>query len=487
MRQILGIAMLVTIAGWMTPVVAEAELLLTDGTILKGVEVRLEGGFYLLELDGGEIAAIPAELVRELHLLDLRRTEEGTTVGVGSDVARPESQQDPLSRFVETRPGWRRGAPQDVAGTPWRFHDAQQQTAVFGQPSRFQPGLPFRFKPVHAWDRSNDVLSGSRSSWPRSILDPVWKPQAAFDPHVDVLAASRSTWPSAPRATSWNPSNSFSRIRADLWWGKDPIDGTDRYSRRKTYARLDWQRVADDCPWCDRVPGQPVVFTEPDAAALTAEQCARRLFAGAEDFGSLQWAEIEAAPWVEIPLAIHHAWTAVGTRVVFSIAGGTCRLIAGDLRELLGIDLSETDALVYAVSAWNETQAAIPAAVLVTATQQIDHAFSVVGMLETATAGNARARLELLEDHAALERWLGHGTVCTKSSSFRSTQRGNVDRNFTAPRTDPQPDWTDVTFWTWLSRDGEVFAYNVRLFPDGRVSVSREAIGEHLGEHADSR
>lgn len=487
MRSIFGIAVLVTIVGWTSPVVADAELLLTDGTVLKGVEVRLEGGFYLLELDSGEVAAIPSALVRELHLLDLRATEEGTTVGVASDVARPAPQQDPLSRFVETRPGWRRGAPQDLAGAAWRIHDAAEQTAVFGQPARFQQGLPFRFKPVHAWDRSNDVLGGNRSTWQRPILDPVWKPTPAFDPRSDVLAASRSTWPRAPRARYWNPSNSFSRLRADLWWGKDPIPTGAVLVRPRTGARLDWQRVIDDCPWCDRQPGQLTTFTEPEPTELTAEQCARRLFADAEDRGSLQWAEIETAPWVEWQLSVHHAWTAAGTRAVFSIAGGACRLIAGDLRELLGIALTETDALRYAVSAWNQIQPAITRTELLTATQQVDHVFAVVDLLETATSGHARARLELLDDRAALQRWLGRGTACSKSIVFRRAQRANVDRNFAAPRADSRPDWTDVTFWTWLSRDGEVFAYDVRLFPDGRVSVSRESIGEHLGEHEDSR
>ena len=105
MRSILGIVAFVTIVGSIAPIFADAELLLTDGTVLKGVEVRLEGGLYLLELDSGEVAAIPAALVRELRLLDVRTTEEGTTVSVASDVARPASQQDPLGHFVETRPG----------------------------------------------------------------------------------------------------------------------------------------------------------------------------------------------------------------------------------------------------------------------------------------------------------------------------------------------------------------------------------------------
>ncbi len=487
MRPILGIIVLVTVIGWTAPTLADAELLLADGTVLRGVEVRLEGGLYLLELDSGEVAAIPAALVRELRLLDVRMTAEGTTVGVASDVARPASQQDPLSRFLETRPGWRRGAPQDVAGAPWRIHDTQRQTAVFGPPARFQPGLPFRFKPFHAWDRSIDVLAGNRSTWSRPILDPVWRPRSAFDPGIDVLAASRSTWPSAPRPTSWNPSNSFSRVRADLWWGKDPIPGGDRSSRSKTHARLDWQRVIGDCTWCTGGRNQPAVFTVPTPQPVTAEQCARRLFADAEDPGSLQWAEIETTSWDTLPPGIHRAWTAAETRAVFSIAGGACRLIAGDLRELIGIDVTETDALTFAVSAWNQIQPTTPAPVLVTPTQQIDHAVALVRLFETATSGHARARIELLENRAAVERWLGSGTACSKSLAFRRTQRANVDRNFTAPRADPRLDWTAVTFWTWSSRDGEVFAYDVRLFPDGRVSVSRESIGEHLGEHEDSR
>ena len=47
------------------------------------------------------------------------------------------------------------------------------------------------------------------------------------------------------------------------------------------------------------------------------------------------------------------AWTEAGTRALFSVAGDTCHLLAGDLRALLGVELSETDALVYAVDAWN--------------------------------------------------------------------------------------------------------------------------------------
>ena len=88
-----------------------------------------------------------------------------------------------------------------------------------------------------------------------------------------------------------------------------------------------------------------------------------RLHEGGQERGSLEWAEIDTAPWVDLPLGIHRAWTTTGTRAVFSIAGGACRLIAGDLHDLLGVDLAETDALSYALSAWNQLQTTVPAGV----------------------------------------------------------------------------------------------------------------------------
>ncbi len=418
----------------------------------------------------------------------MRPTEEGTTIGVASDLSRPPSRQDPVSRFIETRPGWKRGAPRDLAGSPWRLHDAKRQTAVFGEAARFQAGLPFRFTPQHAWDRSINVLDGSRSSWQRPILDSIWKPVDAYDHRTDVLAASRSSWPIAPRATTWNPSNSFSRLRADLWWGKAPRERFLGDPPDDPRTRFEWRGTFDECGWCDQVAPQPRTFTEVEKETLTAELCARRLFAGAGGTETLQWAEIDTGPWVEMPLEIHHAWIVDGPRAVFSIADGACRLIAGDLRDLIGVDLTETDALSFAVTAWNRLQTEPPpATLLVTPTQQVDHAFALAGLFETATAGRTQARMELLQDRADLERWLRHGTACARSPSYRRTQHANVERNFAAPRTEVEPDWTDLAFWTWLSRNGEVFSYTVRLYADGRVSIARETIADHLGNHEDGR
>lgn len=95
--------------------------------------------------------------------------------------------------------------------------------------------------------------------------------------------------------------------------------------------------------------------------------------------------------------------------------------------------------------------------------------------------------MELLQDRLHLARWLGPGTTCSKSANYRRAQRANVERNFSPPGTEVEPEWTDATFWAWISRNGEVFSYAVRLYADGRVSISRETIADHLGEHEDTR
>ena len=53
MRPILGIIALVTVIGWTAPTLADAELLLADGTVLRGVEVRLEGDPIVRRHDDG--------------------------------------------------------------------------------------------------------------------------------------------------------------------------------------------------------------------------------------------------------------------------------------------------------------------------------------------------------------------------------------------------------------------------------------------------
>ena len=460
-----------------TQAFADAELVLKDGRVLRGVDVRLEAGYYLLEDERGEVIAIPSALVVELRLLDPRVTEEGVTVGPARDLTGAASELDPLPRFAEARkprPGWREGRPQDLAGGAWVIDDARRQNAVLGEPTRFQQSLPFRFKPKHAWDREIDVLASGRSTWQRHTIDPIWRPTSAFDHSVDVLARGRSVWSTASRAMSWNPSNSFSRLRADLWWGKDPVPVSD-----KSYRRRD-----DECGWCDDIANRPKPFTVPRGETMTAESCARRLFAG-EDRETLEWAELEAEAWDELPADLHRAWTAEGPRALYSIAGDDCRLIAGDLRELLGIDLSEEDSLAYAVTEWNRRPVDDAIPVPGTLTEQIDLAFLLVQLFETSTSGSAEAEMQLLADEADLVRHLHEPLSCSRSASFRRSQRANVERNFEPPEVDLDDDRLNVRFLAWIGFGGEVHTYAFTFKDSGRVALTRETVAHHLGEHED--
>ena len=60
MRATFIAGLLVLCAGFCFPVDADAELVLKDGSVLRGTDVRLEASFYLLELESGDVVAIPS-------------------------------------------------------------------------------------------------------------------------------------------------------------------------------------------------------------------------------------------------------------------------------------------------------------------------------------------------------------------------------------------------------------------------------------------
>ena len=218
---------------------------------------------------------------------------------------------------------------------------------------------------------------------------------------------------------------------------------------------------------------------------MTAERCARRLFAGVADIDTLEWAELEAEAWDDPPADLHRAWTTEGPRALYSIAAGECRLIAGDLDDLLGVDLTETDALEYAVSEWNRRPEIGATPLPGTPTEQIDLAFLLVSLFETATSGRARAPMALLDNEAEIERRLQEPLVCSRSVSFRRSQRANVDRNFEPPAAVLSDDRLSVSFTAWIGSGGEVHRYEFVFKDDGRVAVTRETVAHHLGDHED--
>jgi hypothetical protein len=167
-----------------------ASLRLTDGRVLEGRDVRLDGDLYLLELEGGSVVPVPVALV--------------AAVGVGGG---PKPQPPPPG----AAPGLTQGEPQQLAGTPVRPSMPQEQLAVFGEPAKFQQDVVHSsFQPSY-WvpDRAQNNFNPSK--WAKSPTDPNWQPTSAFDPKKDVLAESRSTWQKAPTDSAWAPQDGFKK------------------------------------------------------------------------------------------------------------------------------------------------------------------------------------------------------------------------------------------------------------------------------------
>ena len=148
-----------------------AELILQDGRILKGDDVRKDDDVYVLSTPSGEIT-MPVELVEGVRLT---------------------------------------GEPEVLAGVAVVPPTPEEQTRAIGNPSKFAPSIV-----DHEWHPTSalgdeDVLADSRSTWAEDIVDSEWKPTSAFDETEDVLAGSRSTWAKPAIDPSWKPTDGFAK------------------------------------------------------------------------------------------------------------------------------------------------------------------------------------------------------------------------------------------------------------------------------------
>jgi hypothetical protein len=184
----------------------EAELVLRDGRILRGEEVRREGDLYLLELGDGEKLAFPASLVEEVRLGGEGREEEPPT---GLRRGQPETLAGSVPD--ESAPsGLRSGEPRTLAGTEVRPPRPAEQTRNLGAPARFQEDIvDSRWTPESDWDMNPSRNDFSPSTWSEAPIDPEWKPRSAFDAKADVLDSGRSEWQESIVDPGWQPTDAF--------------------------------------------------------------------------------------------------------------------------------------------------------------------------------------------------------------------------------------------------------------------------------------
>lgn len=104
------------------PAAAGVRLILRDGRVLEGTDIRREGQAYLLTLEDGGIVPIPDALVEGVALSD-----EGTDEDAPATVWPPTGLTD--------------SRPQQLAGEAVSPSLRAEQTRALGPPSRFQQSM----------------------------------------------------------------------------------------------------------------------------------------------------------------------------------------------------------------------------------------------------------------------------------------------------------------------------------------------------------
>lgn len=197
---------LLLLAAAARPALCEAELVLRDGTVLRGTEVRREAELYVIELESGERVSLPAELVEEVRLSG-EREESAPPPGERDD--RPE-RPDARVSADDGPSGLRQGEPQTLAGIGVRPPRPAEQTRALGPAARFQRDIVrARWTPKSDWDMNPARNDFNPSTWPRSPVDTGWRPRSAFDADTDVLESGRSRWQRNIVDSGWQPRNAF--------------------------------------------------------------------------------------------------------------------------------------------------------------------------------------------------------------------------------------------------------------------------------------
>jgi len=457
------------------------EIVLADGQVIKGADVRRDGDLYIIELESGGLFTVPFSLVHQVRLIEDDRPQRS-----------PE--------------GWTYAEPQQLAGNPvepLRPSDAQE---VFGEPSRFQPNVVDpNWRPESGFP-DEDVLAGSRSTFRESIIDPSWKPKSAF-PDRDVLKGSRSTFQESIVDNTWVPEDGFKRkktawkpeqYRAAAATGGAHMRLTTTRSltdtRTPTLADREWAKVIEKGGWYRRpATAQDSGFrfqfklqaSRPSAKSAVVRGCAEKIF----QLPEAEAGKLGDARYAQLPIDLFESSSVTEEaprRAVFTVAGGECRPISGDLTDSLGVKLTERHTSEQGADAYNAALGDRIKVQLTTDEAKIDYAFAVVSLIDPKVSGHGRASLLLVPDKDALKEIAKqHPVSCSLSSSKRKKAAKPAKKNFEPPHVSRSERGETVELVTWSGAGGTLTRHTVRLSDDGKVSVKREQVAAHVGDHVD--
>jgi len=187
--------------------IAETELVLVDGTVLSGKEVRREGNLYFLVLENGNEISIPVELVESVQLSGHGETQLPEQPGlIRSD------PRELAGTIPEGPSGIRAGESQTLVGEEVTAPRTADQLAVFGESARFQQNIvDNQWTPESDWDMDPEKNNFNPVTWSKSIVDNSWAPTSAFDKDENVLEPGQSKWRKSIIDSSWKPTDGFAK------------------------------------------------------------------------------------------------------------------------------------------------------------------------------------------------------------------------------------------------------------------------------------
>jgi hypothetical protein len=398
-------------------------VVLDDGEVVRGKEAIRDGEQIAITLEAGARIRLPVRRVVEIQPL-------------------PEPEER-----TQDATGLTRAKPAILAGDAVDPSTAREQTAAVGEPSRFEksPLLP------HPWPKSDwpsDPRKGNNfapSFFQPGPRDPAWTPASTFPP--SGARVPRAAWARSPVPPEWRPADGWRAARAAL--------GT--------------------------------VTMTPAAPRDEVETCWRRIV-GADRGGAaegVQVALLEGRPWEALPIPLYEVERRSGGRVqrtVFSVEGGVCRPLAGDVPATADASFpGET-----AIRGYNRAVAA--AARPLPVGEPVARALALAMLADPAAMGAGHERLILLGAPADLDRLAGIDPLsCELSASARRRVHARTRTAVTPPRVQTEEDDVQaVRFWTWSPRGGVLARHVVRVSPAGSVVLDTEMVASHLGDHRDT-
>jgi len=180
---------------------ADDHLVLSDGQVLSGDSVELQGDLYLLTLDSGDVLPIPVALVREVHRA--AKPQPSAEADHEEAAVLPVFETEILIDRAPEVPSEDLG----VAERPRRLielPDDGRSASTFSQ-SLVDPG----FRLGSDYEEQSMLRVFDTSFWPAGSFDSNWKMKSGFELPQGQPATHPDRWNEAAQRPIWKPKEGF--------------------------------------------------------------------------------------------------------------------------------------------------------------------------------------------------------------------------------------------------------------------------------------